>query len=209
MARDRANDAGMTIFYLLRHGEHSLQGRIAAGRTPGLGLSERGQGEAAWAAERLANAKIAAIYASPQQRAQETAGIISCRLDLPVTVRDDLAELDFGDWTGLTFDEIRKDPRWQVWAAHRSVARIPGGETMREVQRRVVEAMMEMRETHPDDSIVLVSHGDVLRAALMFALAMPIDFYSRIEVATASVSTVRIDAHGIRVIAINERIAAG
>jgi len=199
----------MTIFYLLRHGEHALQGRIAAGRTPGIGLSERGRGEAAWAAERLANAKIAAIYASPQQRAQETAGIIGDRLGLPIAACDDLAELDFGDWTGLTFDEIRKDPRWQVWAAHRSVACIPGGETMREVQRRVVEAMMAMRETHPDDSVALVSHGDVLRAALMFALAMPIDFYSRIEVATASVSTVRIDAHGIRVIAINERIGAG
>ena len=196
----------MTIFYLLRHGEHALQGRIAAGRTPGIGLSERGQGEAAWAAERLANANIAAIYASPLERAQETAGIIGRRLDLPVNVRHDLSELDFGEWTGLTFDEIRKDARWLVWAAHRSVACIPGGETMREVQRRVVEAMMEMRETHPDDSIVMVSHGDVLRAALMFALAMPIDFYGRIEVATASVSTIRIDAHGIRVIAINERI---
>jgi broad specificity phosphatase PhoE len=196
----------MTIYYLMRHGEHSLQGRIAAGRAPGIGLSERGRGEAEWAAERLAKAKIAAIYASPLERAQETAGIVGRRLDLPVTVRGDLAELDFGEWTGLTFDEIRKDPRWQVWAAHRSVACIPGGETMREVQRRVVEAMMEMRETHPDDSIILVSHGDVLRAALMFALAMPIDFYSRIEVATASVSTIRIDAHGIRVIAINERL---
>ena len=62
----------MTIFYLLRHGEHAVQGRIAAGRTPGIGLSERGRTEAAWAAERLANANIAAIYASPLERAQET-----------------------------------------------------------------------------------------------------------------------------------------
>jgi broad specificity phosphatase PhoE len=199
----------MTTYYLLRHGEHALQGRIAAGRTPGIGLSERGRGEAEWAAERLANANIAAVYASPMERGQETAQIIGRRLDLPVTVRDDLSELDFGEWTGLTFDEIRKDARWLVWAAHRSVACIPGGETMREVQRRVVEAMMELRETHPDDSIVLVSHGDVLRAALMFALAMPIDFYSRIEVATASVSTLRIDSHGIRVVAVNERMGAG
>jgi broad specificity phosphatase PhoE len=199
----------MTIFYLLRHGEHAVQGRIAAGRTPGIGLSERGRAEAAWAAERLANANIAAIYASPLERAQETAHIVGRRLDLPVTVLDDLSELDFGEWTGLTFEEIRKDSRWLVWAAQRSVACIPGGETMRAVQRRVVEAMMEMRETHPDDSIVMVSHGDVLRAALMFALAMPIDFYGRIEVATASVSTVRIDAHGIRVVAVNERYAAG
>lgn len=196
----------MTTYYLLRHGEHAVQGQIAAGRAPGIPLSERGRREAAWAAERLADAKIAAIYASPLERAQETAHVIGDRLDLPVTVRPDLSELDFGEWTGLTFDAIRKDPRWQVWAAHRSIACLPGGETMREVQRRVVEAMMELREAHPDDSIVMVSHGDVLRAALMFALAMPIDFYGRIEVATASVSTLRIDAHGIRVVAINERL---
>lgn len=196
----------MTTYYLLRHGEHAVQGQIAAGRAPGIPLSERGRREAAWAAERLADAKIAAIYASPLERAQETAHVIGDRLDLPVTVRPDLSELDFGEWTGLTFDAIRQDPRWQVWAAHRSIACLPGGETMREVQRRVVEAMMELREAHPDESIVMVSHGDVLRAALMFALAMPIDFYGRIEVATASVSTLRIDAHGIRVVAINERL---
>jgi probable phosphomutase (TIGR03848 family) len=195
----------MTIFYLLRHGEHALQGRIVAGRTPGIGLSERGRGEAEWAAGRLAGAGVAAIYASPLERAQETAQIIGRRLDLPVAARDDLSELDFGEWTGSTFEEVRKHPLWPVWAAHRSIACLPGGETMREVQRRVVEAMMELREAHPDDSVVLVSHGDVLRAALMFALAMPLDFYGRIEVATASISTIRIDAHGLRVVAINER----
>ena len=117
-----------------------------------------------------------------------------------------MIELDFGEWTGL---DLRRDPRRPALAglgSHRSIARIPGGETMREVQRRVVEAMMELREAHPDESIVMVSHGDVIRAALMFALAMPIDFYGRIEVATASISTLRIDAHGIRVVAINERL---
>jgi probable phosphomutase (TIGR03848 family) len=195
----------LTIFHLLRHGEHALQGRIVAGRTPGIGLSERGRGEAEWAAGRLAGAGVAAIYASPLERAQETAHIVGRRLDLPVTVRDDLSELDFGEWTGSTFEEVRRHPLWPVWAAHRSIACLPGGETMREVQRRVVEAMMELREAHPDESIVLVSHGDVLRAALMFALAMPLDFYGRIEVATASISTIRIDAHGIRVVAINDR----
>ena len=76
---------------------------------------------------------------------------------------------------------------------------------MREVQRRVVEALLEIGETHPDEAVVVVSHGDVIRAALLFALGMPLDFYGRIEVAQGSVSTVRIDAGGIRVISINER----
>jgi len=198
----------MTVFHLLRHGEHAVQGRICAGRAPGIGLSARGRSEAEAAAERLAHAGIAAIYASPLDRAQQTAAIIAKRLELPVETNQELNELDFGEWTGQTFDEVRKHPRWPEWAAHRSISRIPGGETMREVQRRVVEAMIEMRERHPDEAVLVVSHGDVIRAALVFALGMPLDFYGRIEVATASLSTVRIDPGGIRVIAINERVPA-
>jgi broad specificity phosphatase PhoE len=196
----------MTVFHLLRHGEHNVQGKICAGRMSGVVLSDKGRAEAEAAALRLANSEIAAIYASPMERTRETAAIVSERLgSVPVTIRDDLAELDFGEWTGLTFDEVRKDPRWPEWATHRSLSCIPGGETMRHVQRRVVEAVMEMRAAHPDDHIAVVSHGDVIRAALVFALGMPLDFYARIEVATGSLSTMRIDATGIRVIAINQR----
>jgi probable phosphoglycerate mutase len=199
----------MTIFHLLRHGEHNVQGRICAGRMPGVVLSERGRAEAEGAASRLSGAGVAAIYASPLERTRETAEIVGRHLSLPVNVLDDLAELDFGEWTGKTFDEVRKDPRWPEWASHRSLSCIPGGETMRAVQRRVVEALMEMRAQHPDEAVVVVSHGDVIRAALVFALGMPLDFYARIEVATASLSTMRIDAGGIRVIAVNERPSAG
>jgi broad specificity phosphatase PhoE len=195
----------MTVFHLLRHGEHAVQGRICAGRMPGVVLSERGRAEADGAARRLSGAGIAAIYASPLERAQETAGIVARRLDLPVETHDDLSELDFGEWTGLTFDAVRQDPRWPAWAAHRSLSCIPGGETMREVQRRVVEVLMELRERHPDDSVVLASHGDVIRAALVFCLGMPLDFYGRIEIGTGSISTVRIDPAGIRVITVNQR----
>ncbi|HXC28605.1 MAG TPA: histidine phosphatase family protein [Stellaceae bacterium] len=196
----------MTVFHLLRHGEHNVQGKICAGRMSGVVLSDKGRGEAEAAARLLADTGVAAIYASPMERTRETAAIISERLGgIPVMIRDDLAELDFGEWTGLTFDEVRKDPRWPAWATHRSLSCIPGGETMRDVQRRVVEAVMEMRAEHPDDHIAVVSHGDVIRAALVFALGMPLDFYARIEVATGSLSTVRIDASGIRVIAINQR----
>ena len=198
-------DARMTVFYLLRHGEHSLQGKLVAGRTPGISLSQRGQGEAEAAAERLADAGIAAIYASPLERAQETAAIIGGRLDLPVATHGDLNELDFGDWTGLTFDAVRQDPRWPAWASHRSLSCIPGGETMREVQRRMVETLMELRALHPEGGVVLASHGDPIRAALCFCLGMPLDFYGRIEVGTGSLSTVRIADAGICVTAINRR----
>jgi broad specificity phosphatase PhoE len=194
----------MTIFHLLRHGER-VDGRLLVGRMPGVGLTERGRAEIAATAERLAGNEIAAIYSSPLQRTRESAEIVAARLGLPVAFRDELIELDFGEWTGKTFDQIRTDPRWPPWNTRRSLSRIPGGETMREVQRRIVEALLEIVEDRPDGAVVVVSHGDVIRAALLFALAMSLDFYNRIEVAQGSVSTLRIDQAGFRVISINER----
>lgn len=195
----------MAVFHLLRHGEHGLLGRVLAGRMPGVGMTERGRAEIAAQAERLAGEKIAAIYASPLQRTRETAEIVAERLGLPIGFRDDLIELDFGEWTGATFDSIRADPRWQAWSTQRSLATIPGGESMRAVQQRVVATVVELNERHPHETVLLVSHGDVIRSALVFLLGMPLDFYNRIEIGQGSISTVRIDTSGIRILALNDR----
>ena len=198
----------MTLFYLVRHGEHGLQGRIVAGRMNGIGLSPKGRVEAEAVAERLAREKIDAVYSSPLDRTRETAAILADRLALPAVLRDDLIELDFGEWTGLTFDQVRDDRRWLPWQSCRSIASIPGGESWRQVQDRVVAALFDLRRLHPAGGVVVVTHGDVIRAALLFALGMPLDLYNRIEVATASISSVRIDDAQIRVSAINERPAS-
>jgi probable phosphoglycerate mutase len=195
----------MGVFHLLRHGEHGLLGRVLAGRMPGVGMTERGRAEIASQAERLAAEKIAAIYASPLQRTRESAEIVAARLGLPIEFRDDLIELDFGEWTGATFDSIRADPRWQAWSTQRSLAAIPGGESMRAVQQRVVAALLELNERHLHESVVLVSHGDVIRAVLLFALGMPLDLYNRIEIGQGSISTISIGASGIRVTTLGER----
>jgi broad specificity phosphatase PhoE len=193
----------VTVFHLLRHGEPAIFGRLN-GRLPGVGLSERGRAEAATQAGRLAGEKVEAIYSSPLQRTRETAEIVAERLGLPIRHREDVIEIDYGEWTGLTFDEIRKDDRWQMWSSCRSIAAIPGGESWRQVQDRVVGALFELQRLHPAGNVVVVSHGDVIRAGLLFALGMPLDFYSRIEVAFASLSTIRLDGAGIRVSGLNE-----
>ena len=195
----------MGTLHFLRHGEHGLLGRVLAGRMPGVGMTERGRAEIASQSERLAKEKIAAIYASPLQRTRETAEILAARLGLPVEFRDDLLELDFGEWTGATFDAIRADPRWQAWSTQRSLASIPGGESMRAVQQRIVAAIVELNERHLHETVVLVTHGDVIRAALLYALGMPLDFYNRIEVGQGSISTIRLDPGSIRVTTLGER----
>ncbi|HEY8874420.1 MAG TPA: histidine phosphatase family protein [Stellaceae bacterium] len=199
----------MTVFHLLRHGEHGLLGRVLAGRMPGVGLTERGRAEIAAVAERLAGEPIAAIYSSPLQRTRESAEIVAARLQLPIEFRDDVIELDFGEWTGSTFDSIRADPRWEAWRTQRSIAAIPGGESMRQVQRRAVDALIDINGRHPHQTVVVVSHGDVIRSALLFALGMPLDSYNSIEISQGGVSTIRIDAGGIRVLGLNERPRLG
>ncbi|HJU18301.1 MAG TPA: histidine phosphatase family protein [Stellaceae bacterium] len=195
----------MTIFYLIRHGEHTLLGRRLVGRMSGVGLSERGREEARWLAGRLAEERIDALYASPMQRTRETAAIIAEALNLAIGCREDVIELDYGEWTGASFDSVRGDPRWQPWNQSRSIATLPGGESMRAVQQRIVAALFDLHAAHPDARVAIVSHGDVIRAALLFALGMPLDFYSRIEVAPASINTIRLETSTIRVLGLNER----
>ena len=194
----------MTTFYLVRHGEPAVFGRIN-GRLAGVGLSAKGRAEIGAAAERLAGEGIEAIYASPLDRTRETAEILAGRLGLPVALRDDLIELDFGEWTGLTFDQVRADSRWLPWQNCRSVAAIPGGESWRQVQDRVVGALFALRRIHPAGAVAVASHGDVIRAALLFALGMPLDLYARLEIGLGSTSTIRLEDDRIRVSAINER----
>src|ERR687889_2938364 len=105
----------MALLHLLRHGQHNLGGGVLAGRMPGVGLTERGRAEIAAASERLAGDNVAALYSSPLQRTRESAEIVSERLGLPIEFRDDLIELDFGEWTGTTFDAIRAHPHWRPW----------------------------------------------------------------------------------------------
>jgi broad specificity phosphatase PhoE len=196
----------MTIFHLLRHGEHMLLGRVLAGRMPGVGLSPQGRSQIEAVADRLAAERIAALYASPLQRTRETAEILGRRLQLPVTVCDGVVELDFGEWTGMTFDMVRTDPRWKAWRDARGIARIPGGESMREAQHRAVDALVELAAQHPEGAVVVVSHGDVIRTILLFALGMPLDLYARLEVGVASLNTIQLESARLRVLRVNERV---
>jgi broad specificity phosphatase PhoE len=193
----------VTIFHLLRHGEPTVFGRIN-GRLPGVGLSAKGRAEIAAVAGRLAAEKIDALYSSPLQRTRETAEIVAARLRLPIGLREDVIELDFGEWTGLTYDAVRADPRWRTWSEARSVAALPGGESMRAVQHRVVDALVDLEAQHRGGIVLIVSHGDVIRTALLFALGMPLDSYGRIEIAVASLSTLRVDGAGMRVLRLNQ-----
>ncbi|BBA34139.1 GDP-mannose 4,6-dehydratase [Methylocaldum marinum] len=193
----------MTTFLLIRHGAHRLGGDVIAGRTPGVYLSDLGWDQVRAMAERVARLSVSALYSSPAERTLETARHLSERLDLPVRVLESLNEIDFGDWTGKKLEELRRSDVFARWNAFRSGTRIPEGEAMIETQTRIVSEMLRLREDHPNDCIALVSHGDVIKAALAYFVAVPLDLFSRIEIGLASVSVVALLDHGPWVLCVN------
>ena len=169
----------MTTILLARHGEsdwnreHRWQGHTDRP------LSELGRAQAAALAERLARIPLAAIYASDLARARDTARAVAERRGMTVITRADLREVDVGSWSGLTRDDVEaSDPegirRWldggRGWL---------GGESYEEMAARVVAAVREIAATHPDETVLVVSHGGSVRAVHAQALGVAFHAYRR------------------------------
>ena len=190
---------------LIRHGHTAaLAGRTLAGRAPGLGLSAEGRREVARLAEGLATLPLAAVHASPMARTLETAALVARPHRLPVQLAPGAVEVDFGLWTGRDYTTFGEDAAWRAWHAARGIAGTPGGERFVAVQARVVEAMLALADAHPGDALVaLVSHADVIRAALGYVLGVPPELQLRLEISPASVSTIELAPWGGRVLQVN------
>lgn len=199
----------MTLFHLVRHAHHGLLGTALAGRGPGVHLGETGRAQADALARNFAGRPIARILCSPMERTRETAAPIAAACRAPIEIDDALLEVDFGEWTGLTFGELDRREDWRAWNTGRSLARAPGGETVAEVQARACDRLHRAARDGPGETIVVVSHGDVIRSVLAYHLGIPIDLFLRLEVSPASRSVLAVDAWGPRVLGINETTGIG
>ena len=196
-------------FFLVRHAVHGMIEKVLVGRSPQVHLSAEGRQQAEQLARQLAARGLSAIYASPRERAQETAQAIGSAANLSIDTADALDEIDLGAWTGLHFDEVSRDPTWETWNRARASACPPNGESMHSAQRRIVGFVDRVRVAYPNGRIAAVSHGDVIRAALLHYLDVSLDYFDRIEISPAGVSTIVLGDWGAKIIAMNERMAEG
>ncbi len=198
-----------TTVFLVRHAAHDRVDRVLCGRMPGVGLGEAGRRQAEALARRFARSGgVDAVWTSPLQRARETAEPVAARLGLSARASDALCEIDFGAWTGQAFDDLRDDPRWRRWNEARGGERPPGGESMAEAQARATGEVERARAEHPDGRVVLVSHGDVIKAVLAGVLGLSLDAHARFEIAPGSVSALAVWDGGRKVLSMNEAAAA-
>ncbi|MEU5423049.1 histidine phosphatase family protein [Streptomyces sp. NPDC001407] len=188
----------MPTLILLRHGRSTANtGGVLAGWTPGVALDERGAAQAAALPARLAQLPLAAAVTSPLQRCRETlAPLLAARPALPVHTDDRIGECHYGDWSGRKIAELTEEPLWEVVQRHPSAAAFPGGESVRAMQARALDAVREwnarIEEEHgPEAVYVMCSHGDIIKSLVADALGTHLDLFQRIAVDPCSVTAIR------------------
>src|SRR5512138_3450692 len=170
----------MPFILLIRHAMTDAIGVGLSGRKEGVHLNEAGRHEADALAARLSQLPIRALFSSPLERAVETAGPLSGRLGIEPRMNDLLTEVDFGEWTGRSFESLQGDGLWRQFNTIRSTVRIPCGETMLEVQKRALFVIENITAEFKSGLYAVVSHGDVIRSILAYYAGCPIDLLTRI-----------------------------
>ncbi|MGH2805898.1 MAG: histidine phosphatase family protein [Actinomycetota bacterium] len=152
----------MTTIYLVRHGATDWNINKRAQGTADIPLNEVGEMQALHTAEELSKVEVDAVYTSDLQRACYTAEAIAKIQGLDVVKEPRFREINQGEWTGLTVDEIRA--KWpDRWGPARHYSERPGGESPQQVRERALAALREVVEKHPDEHVVIVSHGGTIR----------------------------------------------
>lgn len=193
----------MAKFLLIRHGNTDMVDKVLAGRMPGVRLNEEGIAQAAAVAERLSSLPLSGIFSSPLERTIETARPIALKHSLEIEIRSGLNEVETGEWTGMRMADLDSRTRWQLFNSFRTGTRIPGGETILEVQKRMVEEIETLRGNFPEGVIAVVSHGDPIKTVIAYYAGIPLDFWGRITIGTGSVSVLQIEDWGASVLCLN------
>jgi probable phosphoglycerate mutase len=183
----------MAIIFLIRHGENDWVGKKLAGRMPDVHLNQKGLEQATNLAENLRDLPFKAIYSSPLERAMETAQPLAKIKNLPITSCQNLSEINFGDWQGKTIKQLRRLKLWKTVQKNPSQMQFPNGESFKDAQQRLVNCIDEIAGNHEsEDLIACFSHSDSIRLLVSYYLDMPLDSFQKINISTASISSLII-----------------
>ena len=187
----------------MRHGETAWnnQKRVMGRRE--VPLNKQGTTQVRRVAQLLPDLNVGVIYSSPLKRAQDTAFILASNHNLILETDVNLTEVAFGRWEGYTFDDLIKDKTYHRFLADPITIAVPGGETMPGVQKRGIKALNRGSREYPNDHLLFVSHGDVIRAILCYYLKLPLNEFRRIRIDNGSLSAVEIEGSWAEVKFIN------
>jgi alpha-ribazole phosphatase len=197
----------MTRLLLVRHGETewNRQKRFQGQRD--IPLNEFGRQQVSVLSRRLKNEAINALYTSDLSRAWETAKSISTINGELVMIKDSrLREMNFGEWEGLTWAEIReKDPSvMENWSKYLAEKGPPGGETLFRFSERILKFSEEINKTHLDETVLLVAHGGTIMVLICLLLGHPLEKYWQFRIEKASISDISVYPEGVIINQLND-----
>ena len=197
----------ITRFLLARHASCAQADIVLLGRAVDAALDAHGRLRAAALAQRIAPEQPSLVLTSPRRRARETAHAIVAHAGCPLQLAAALDEIDFGRWGGQSFARLASDPHWQRWSRDHARCNTPAGDSMIATQARIIDCLHQLALAFAGSTLVLVTHAEIIRCALLRVLRMPIDAWQRIDIAPASLTSLRMTAAGLHVDSINEPAA--
>lgn len=202
---EKSNKKKPTTILFIRHGENEwTHSHKLAGRTPEVHLNEYGRQQAEALGQRLAKTEFSAIYASPLERTMETAQAIARHHNLEIVPRPGMLEVDYGEWTGAEVKKLSKQKSWATIQFYPSGAGFPGGESMYAMQTRFVHEINQIVAQHPGQTIAMVGHADLIKAAVAHYLGVHFDLFQRIVISTGSITAISFTDMGPRVLMVND-----
>lgn len=197
-----------TKFLMVRHATCAHIDDTLLGRTLDAPLDGRGLRQACALAERLREESPLRVESSPRRRTLQTARAIAAGARCDVEVEPALDELDFGDWSGRTFEQLERESGWRQWNRDRDSARTPAGIDIHAVQRGIALHFAALAAAFAGATLVLVTHAEIIRSAVLHCLRVPASDYARFAIDPASITRFTSGADGLRVETVNEVVAS-
>ena len=198
----------MTRIIVVRHGQTAWnegQGERFRGRAE-VELDAKGIKQAGATAARLAQWEAAAIYPSPLRRTLSTASILAEPLKLQVQPTEGLIDIDYGRWQGLSLKEAAEDDSklYELWLKSPHLVTFPQGESLEQVQKRVVSAVESLVPQHPGQSIVLVSHKVVCKVLFCSLLGLDTSHFWELQQDPCAINLVEVDENAVAIVSLND-----
>ncbi len=191
----------------MRHGETEWNRlRRIQGGNSNTPLSEKGEQQAESLALRLKSEGIQAIYSSPLRRSLDTAQAVARHHQVEVDLEPDLTELNLGELEGIPIDDLDKSFNELLITNSQGevLPRVPGGESLIEVQQRAWSAIQRLVSQHPEGAIVVVSHYFAILTIICSALNLPLSQVGRLRVDTGSISALIFDEKVPHLVLLND-----
>jgi broad specificity phosphatase PhoE len=186
-----------TRLLLIRHGEVDTRYQNKFGGWIDMNLSPKGRNQAGILADYLRRKTLDAVYASPMKRVQQTVAPTLKRNGHDQTILNGLREINFGDWTGLGWQEVEERFKFQSheWLEQIQSGGAPNGESGRVFRQRVEPCLLQIISRHRGQNVAIFCHGGVIRMMLAILLKLPLPKTNHFDIEYAGITQVALHHH--------------